>query len=101
MHAALQVAATIAAQTVLHSSDNRKYKVSRCPGPDDVNWPSLWMTHKDRNKRRPITSLLYLLVMMVPLGVFAGMTTQVRITGPMCAVSRMCGVSRARSAACP
>lgn len=81
------MAATVAAQTVLHAADNRMYRVSRCPGPDDVNWPSLWKTHQSRRRRRPITSLLYLLVMMVPLGVFAGMTTQVR----RCDAVKTCG----------
>lgn len=72
------MAATIAAQALLHSADARLYKCKAAPGPDDVNWSALWCSSEQRFVRRIIGGFMYFAVMCIPLGAFAGVLTEVR-----------------------
>lgn len=71
------MAATIAAQALLHSADARLYKCKAAPGPDDVNWTALWCSSEERFVRRILGGLMYFAVMCIPLGAFAGVLTEV------------------------
>ncbi|KAG2443726.1 hypothetical protein HXX76_002072 [Chlamydomonas incerta] len=67
-----QRAAAVAAQCVLHAEDNRKFRVHPAPGPDEVNWSTLWSDYRSRDLRRNLTRPLTLLVVLFPIGIFTG-----------------------------
>ena len=73
----VQMAATIAAQALLHSADARLYKCKAAPGPDDVNWSALWCSSRERFIRRILGGLMFFAVMCIPLGGFAGALSEV------------------------
>ena len=71
------MAATIAAQALLHSADARLYKCKAAPGPDNVNWSALWCSNRERVIRRILGGLMFFAVMCIPLGGFAGALSEV------------------------
>lgn len=74
----MQTAAAVAAQALLHSGDARWYKTKQAPGPDDVNWSALWCSSDERLGRRMLSGLVYFVIMLIPLGAFAGILSVVR-----------------------
>ena len=74
----MQTAAAVAAQALLHSGDARWYKTKQAPGPDDVNWSALWCSSDERLGRRMLSGLVYFVIMLIPLGAFAGVLSVVR-----------------------
>lgn len=67
-----QFAATVAAQTLLHSESGHKFQAHPAPGPDEMNWQALWKTWAQKDVRKVLVFPLIALVIMFPLGVFAG-----------------------------
>lgn len=67
-----QFAATVAAQTLLHSESGHKFQAHPAPGPDEMNWQALWKTWSQKDIRRVLVFPLVAFVIMFPLGLFAG-----------------------------
>jgi hypothetical protein len=65
-------------QCVLHSLDARVYRARPAPGPDNINWPTLWRSNGPRRWRRPVAFALYTFIMAIPIGIFGGLLTQAR-----------------------
>eukprot|EP00798_Chlamydomonas_sp_ICE-L_P017208 gene17208-23528_t len=65
-----QSAATIAASVPIHAEDNREFKVHPAPGPEEVNWPTLWLNYRQRDWRHNLVRPLILIVLLLPVGIF-------------------------------
>ncbi|CAL5219786.1 g1691 [Coccomyxa viridis] len=74
-----QKAAAIAAQTNIHPEDGRSFRVVEAPGPEEVNWPTLWMSWRERELREIIVLPIIVLIMLVPVGAFSGVVAQVTV----------------------
>ncbi|PRW05771.1 ERD4-related membrane [Chlorella sorokiniana] len=48
------------------------YSVAPCPGPDDINWPTLWCTWQMRYLRSLLVILPLSAVMLFPIGALTG-----------------------------
>ncbi len=51
-------------------------QVQVAPGPDEVNWPALWLNYKQRDFRSWVCKPLLVVLVLFPIGVFAGGLTQ-------------------------
>ncbi|GLC55507.1 hypothetical protein PLESTB_000995000 [Pleodorina starrii] len=77
-----QLGAAMAAQCAIHPEredprvggpDSDYFKVRPAPGPDEVNWPALWLRSAQRSRRTAlVTPLLAALLLLVPVGLFSG-----------------------------
>ncbi len=49
------------------------FGVRPAPGPDEINWPTLWMRPRERRLRRAaVLPLVVALLLLVPVGLFSG-----------------------------
>ncbi|GLC35608.1 hypothetical protein PLESTM_000342700 [Pleodorina starrii] len=71
-----QRAAAMASQCLIHAEDNRQFRVQPAPGPDEVNWSTLWSNFRSRDLRRNLMRPLVVLVVLFPIGIFTGALTQ-------------------------
>jgi hypothetical protein len=62
-----QAAATVATSTVVHGEDDRPFRVHPAPGPEEVNWPHLWMGWRERDLRTWLTWPLLVLIVVFPI----------------------------------
>ncbi|KAK9819243.1 hypothetical protein WJX81_003710 [Elliptochloris bilobata] len=74
-----QKAAAIAAQANLHPEDGHSFRVTEAPGPEEVNWPTLWMSWIERDWREVLVLPLIAGIMLVPVGIFSGAVAQVTV----------------------
>lgn len=95
----VQTAAAVAAQALLHSGDARRYKTKQAPGPDDVNWSALWCSSDERLGRRMLSGLVYFVIMLIPLGAFAGILSVVRSPSSLPPAQLACNLNLPRAAA--
>ncbi|BDA42606.1 probable CSC1-like protein ERD4 at C-terminar half [Coccomyxa sp. Obi] len=71
--------AAIAAQTNLHPEDGNSFRVTEAPGPEEVNWPMLWMSWRERELREILVLPLIVGIMLVPIGLFSGAVAQATV----------------------
>ncbi|GAX72909.1 hypothetical protein CEUSTIGMA_g364.t1 [Chlamydomonas eustigma] len=74
-----QRAAIVASQTILHSEDHREFKVSPAPGPEEVNWAALWMSHHDQTLRTWMMRTLLGITIIIPIGIFGASLMQLEL----------------------
>lgn len=74
-----QAAAATAAQVSLQSEDGREFRVSQAPGPEEVNWPTLWKSFGSRNMRRLLVLIPLAGMIIFPIGIFAGSISQLSL----------------------
>ncbi|KAG2500669.1 hypothetical protein HYH03_001435 [Edaphochlamys debaryana] len=67
-----QRAAAVAAQCVLHAEDNRRFRVHAAPGPEEVNWQTLWSDFHNRDLRYNLCRPFIVLIILFPIGIFTG-----------------------------
>ncbi|GMH42492.1 hypothetical protein BSKO_10411 [Bryopsis sp. KO-2023] len=67
-----QYAATIAAQSLLHSESGHKFQAHAAPGPEEMNWQALWKTWVQKDIRRVLVFPWLVGLIIFPLGIFAG-----------------------------
>jgi hypothetical protein len=67
-----QIAATVATSAPLRGEGKSLFTVRPAPGPEEVNWGALWMTWRGRELRKSLVTPLLLLVVLVPVSIFAG-----------------------------
>jgi hypothetical protein len=58
--------------------DGRLYITKKAPGPDNVNWSSLWCSRQERMQRRVWGGLFFAFFIVFPMGAFTGALTSVR-----------------------
>ncbi len=56
-------------------------QVQPAPGPEEVNWPALWSSWRERDWRTMLVRPLVLLVVLFPVGIFTGGLMQL-VGGP-------------------
>ena len=66
-----QVDAAVAAQSVLLPLDGTKFVTHRAPGPDNINWLTLFKSNKDKFVRRLLILPILIIVMVFPAGFFS------------------------------
>ena len=70
-----QIDAAVAAQSVLLPLDGTKFVTHRAPGPDNVNWLSLFKTNNEKFVRRLLMLPLILFIIIFPSGFFLSAMT--------------------------
>merc|ERR1712072_1287171 len=63
--------AAVAAQSVLLPLDGTKFVTHRAPGPDNINWLSLFKSNKEKFLRRLLVLPILILIMLFPAGFFS------------------------------
>eukprot|EP00884_Botryococcus_braunii_P001498 jgi/Botrbrau1/11349/Bobra.0038s0106.1 len=81
--------AAIAAQANIHPEDGNSFQIKEAPGPEEVNWSTLWMSYHERELREVLVLPLKVAVVLLPIGVFAGVVTQVN--------QILCGIPEAKN----
>ncbi|GAX72907.1 hypothetical protein CEUSTIGMA_g362.t1 [Chlamydomonas eustigma] len=71
-----QHAAACASQALIHGEDNREFRVLPAPGPEEVNWSSLWMNYHSRSIRGWIFKPLLTLFILIPVSMFSAALMQ-------------------------
>jgi len=66
-----QVDAAMAAQSVLFPLDGTRFVTHRAPGPDNINWLTLFKTSKEKFVRRILMLPLIAIIMVFPAGLFS------------------------------
>jgi hypothetical protein len=57
--------------------NNIALKAALAPSPDDVNWPSLWVSHKSKMIRGAIALLPLTIAILFPIGIITGGITNI------------------------
>jgi len=70
-----QEVAAISAQSTLFPIDGSMFHVLRAPGPDDIYWPTLMMSSKERTLRKALLMPLIAFIMILPSGILAGVVS--------------------------
>ncbi|UPQ98976.1 calcium-dependent channel protein [Chloropicon primus] len=66
-----QIDAAVAAQSVLLPLDGTKFVTHRAPGPDNINWLTLFKSNKEKFLRRLLVLPIILIIMLLPAGFFS------------------------------
>jgi len=74
-----QRSAAIAAQVSLQTEDGRVFRASQAPGPEEVNWPTLWESFGARQIRRVLVLIPITAMIIFPIGIFAGSISQLSL----------------------
>lgn len=67
-----QIDAAAAAQSVVMPLDGTKFKTHRAPGPDNINWLTLFKTSKQKFGRKLAVLPIIIIMMLFPAGLFSG-----------------------------
>jgi hypothetical protein len=67
-----QIDAAVAAQSVVMPLDGTKFMTHRAPGPDNINWLTLFKTSKQKFGRKLAVLPIIVIVMLFPAGLFSG-----------------------------
>eukprot|EP00210_Caulerpa_lentillifera_P008317 g7936.t1 len=67
-----QKAASIASQVLLHTENRNQFRVGPAPGPDEMNWQSLWKSKSEKDLRQILVIPFIVSLISFPLGIFAG-----------------------------
>ena len=60
----------------LPTQDNREFRVMPAPGPEEVNWQSLWFSYRDRVRRGWLLKPLLVVVILIPMPMFSAALMQ-------------------------
>ena len=66
-----QYAAACAAQCRI-TSRGTSFQIQPAPGPDDINWQTVLLRKKERNRRSLFVLPLIVIIIFIPMGTFAG-----------------------------
>ncbi|KAK9836955.1 hypothetical protein WJX81_002590 [Elliptochloris bilobata] len=69
--------AAIACAANIHPEDGHAFRVMEAPGPEEVNWETLWLPWQRRSLNEMLILPFVLVFLLFPIGVFSGVLTGV------------------------